>query len=93
MKYRLLISYGLLVRIFSYQPTVDKTIRVINQLLIEEGLWMIVDKVWKITNTVSLRRVPRSSHTQRQTTFPDKCVLMFSPCHVVSDCENYFVFS
>jgi hypothetical protein len=26
IKYQLLISYGLLVRTFSYQPTVDKTI-------------------------------------------------------------------
>ena len=25
-KYQLVISYGLLVRIFTYQPTVDKTI-------------------------------------------------------------------
>jgi hypothetical protein len=36
IKYQLLINYGLLVRIFTYQPTVSK-----------------------------------SSHTERQTTFPD----------------------
>jgi hypothetical protein len=43
INYQLLIIYGLLLRIFTYQPTVDKTIRDINQLLIEEGLLMIVD--------------------------------------------------
>jgi hypothetical protein len=41
IKYQLLISYGLLVRIFPYQPIVDKivdkTIGVINQLMIEDG--------------------------------------------------------
>ena len=37
IKYQFLVSYGLLVRIFSRQPTVDKTIRAIHQLLIEEG--------------------------------------------------------
>ena len=35
IKYQLLIIYGLLLMIFTYQPTVDKTIRAINQLLIE----------------------------------------------------------
>jgi hypothetical protein len=50
IKYQLLISCGLSrvgkdFSIFPHQPTVDKTIRDINQLLIEEGLWMIVDKV------------------------------------------------
>ncbi len=37
INYQLLIIYGLLLRIFTYQPTVDKTIRDINQLLITRG--------------------------------------------------------
>ncbi len=32
---------------------------------------MIVDKVWKWTNTVRVGLDPLSSHTQRQPTFPD----------------------
>ncbi len=32
---------------------------------------MIVDKVWKLTNTVRIRLDPRSSHAQRQSIFPD----------------------
>ena len=56
-----LIIYGLLLRILTNQPTVDKTIRDINQLLIS-----------------------RSSHTQRQSTFPDNVCSYHSPvtlCH------------
>jgi len=34
-----------------------------------EGLLMIVDKVWKLTNTVRVGLDPRSSHAQRQLTF------------------------
>ena len=45
INYQLLIIYQLLIRTFTYQPTVDKTIVAINQLLILEGLLMIVDKV------------------------------------------------
>jgi hypothetical protein len=51
INYQLLTNYQLLIRTFTYQPTVDKTIRGINQLLTLEGLLMIVDKVWKLTNT------------------------------------------
>ena len=40
---------------------------------------MIVEKVWKLTNTVRVGLDPRSSHTQRQTTFPDECVLLLPP--------------
>ena len=32
---------------------------------------MIVDKTWKLTNTVMVGLYDRSSHTQRQTTFED----------------------
>ncbi len=32
---------------------------------------MIVDKVWKLTNTVRVGLDARSSHTQTQSTFPD----------------------
>jgi hypothetical protein len=32
---------------------------------------MIVDEIWKLTNVVRVRLAPRSSHSQRQTTFPD----------------------
>ena len=42
-----------------------------NQMLIEEGLWMIVDEVWKLTNTIRVELDPQSSHEQRQTTFQD----------------------
>ncbi len=52
INYQLLIIYQLLIRTFTYQPTVDKTIVAVNQLLTLEGLLMIVDKVWKLTNTV-----------------------------------------
>jgi hypothetical protein len=46
------------------------------------------NKVWKMTNTERVGLDPRSSHTQRQTTFPDECVLLFPPCHVVSHLKN-----
>jgi hypothetical protein len=41
INYQLLIIYQLLIRTFTYQPTVDKTIVAINQLLTLEGLLMI----------------------------------------------------
>jgi hypothetical protein len=53
---------------------------------------MIVNKLWKLTNNVRVGLCPRSSHAQRQTTFPDKCVLLFPLCHVVSHCENLTTF-
>jgi hypothetical protein len=84
INYQLLIIYGLSLRIFTYQPTVDKTIRDIDQLLIEGGLLIIVDKVWKLTNTVRVGLDPRSSHAQRQSTFPDNVCSYCPPCHVVS---------
>ena len=47
---------------------------------------MIVDKIWKLTNTVRVGLGPRSSHLQRQTTFPDD-VYSYSPhvtvCHTM----------
>ena len=43
---------------------------------------MIVDKVWKLTNTVRVGLDARSSHTQRQSTFPDNvcsyCIYLFA---------------
>jgi hypothetical protein len=66
--------------------------RVINQLLIDESLQMIVDKMWKLTNVVRVGLASRSSHDQRQTTFPDN-VFLFPPCHGVSLWNfDYFLF-
>jgi hypothetical protein len=42
---------------------------------------MIVDKVWKLTNTVRVGLDARSSHTQRQSTFPDNVCSYCPPCH------------
>jgi hypothetical protein len=40
---------------------------------------MLVDKVWKLTNTSRVGLVVRSSHSQRQFTFPDNvCGNFFS---------------
>ena len=75
-----------------------------NQMLIEEGLWMIVDKIWKLTNTVRVGLDPRSSHSQRQTTFLDNlCSYLFvflecfliprncSPTQYQTHCNNEYV--
>jgi hypothetical protein len=83
INYQLLIIYQLLIRTFTYQPTVDKTIVAINQLLTLEGLLMIVDKVWKLTNTVRVGLDARSSHAQTQSTFPDTVCSHCPPCHGV----------
>jgi hypothetical protein len=63
------------------RPSVDPG----SQLLIEEDLWMIVDKVWKSTNTGNLRLDPRSSHAQRKPNFLYSRinVCSYSPRHVV----------
>ncbi len=45
---------------------------------------MIVDKVWKLTNTVRVVLDDRSSHAQRQSTFPDNVCSYCPPCHGVS---------
>jgi hypothetical protein len=65
---------------------------VINQLLILEGLLMIVDKVWKLTNTGRVGLDVRSSHAQRQSTFPDNVCSYFPPCHGVSHHEYLTTF-
>ena len=65
INYQLVISYRLSTRILTNQLTVDKTSRLINQLLIAESLWMIVDKIWKLTNVVKVRLAARSSHSPR----------------------------
>jgi hypothetical protein len=83
INYQLLIIYQLLIRTFTYQPTVDKIIVAINQLLTLEGLLMIVDKVWKLTNTVRVGLDARSSHAQTQSTFPDTVCSHCPPCHGV----------
>jgi hypothetical protein len=48
---------------------------------------MIVDKVWKLTNTVRVGLDARSSHTHRQSTFPDNVCSYWTPCHGVSHYE------
>ncbi len=48
--------------------------RPMNQLLIAEIVWMIVDKIWKLTNVGRVGLAPRSSHSQKQPTFPKMCV-------------------
>jgi hypothetical protein len=53
---------------------------------------MIVDKVWKLTNTVRVGLDPRSSHAQRQSTFPDNVCSYCPPCHGVSHYENLTTF-
>jgi hypothetical protein len=50
-----------------------------------EGLLMIVDKVWKLTNTVRVGLDARSSHAQTQSTFPDN---VCSCCPPVTVCEK-----
>jgi hypothetical protein len=46
---------------------------------------MIVDKVWKLTNTVRVGLDARSSHAQRQSTFPDN---VCSYCPPVTVCHT-----
>ena len=53
---------------------------------------MIVDKVWKLTNTSRVGLDARSSHAQRQSTFPDNVCSYCPPCHVVSHYENLTTF-
>jgi hypothetical protein len=59
-----------------YLPTVDKTNRLINQMLMTESLQMIVDQIWQSTSVQGLdsiftTRSSQHSH-QSQATFPDK---------------------
>ncbi len=42
---------------------------------------MIVDKVWKLTNTVRVGLDDRFSHEQIQSTFPDNVCSHCPPCH------------
>ena len=49
---------------------------------------MIVDKVWKLTNTVRVGLDARSSHAQTQSTFPDTVCSYCPPCHGVLYYEN-----
>ena len=44
---------------------------------------MIVDKVWKLTNTVRVGLDARSSHAKTQSTFPDTVCSYCPPCHGV----------
>ncbi len=53
---------------------------------------MIVDNVWKLTNTVRVGLDARSWHVQRQSTFPDNVWSYCPPCHGVSHCENWTTF-
>ena len=45
---------------------------------------MKVDKIWKLTKVVRVRLAARSSHSQRQATFPDNVCSYSPPCHGVS---------
>ena len=49
---------------------------------------MIVDNVWKLTNTVRVGLDARSSHAQRHSSFPDNVCSCCPPCHGVSHYEN-----
>jgi hypothetical protein len=40
-------------------------------MIFDKVMLMIVDKVWKLANTVRVGLDPRSSHAQRRSTFPD----------------------
>ena len=53
---------------------------------------MIVDKVWKLTNTVRVGLDVRSSHAQRQSTFPDNVCSYCPPCHGVLHYQNLTTF-
>ena len=53
---------------------------------------IIVDKVWKLTNTVRVGLDRRSSHAQRQSSFPGNVCSHCPPCHVVSHYENLTTF-
>ncbi len=53
---------------------------------------MIVDKVWKLTNTSRVGLDARSSHTHRRSTFPDNVCSNCPPCHGVSYYENLTIF-
>jgi hypothetical protein len=54
---------------------------------------MIVDKVWKLTNTVRVGLDSHTQrHTQRQSTFPDNVYSYCSPCHGVSHYDNLTTF-
>jgi hypothetical protein len=53
---------------------------------------MIVDKVWKLTNTVRVVLDARSSHTERQSTFPDNVCSCCPTCHGVLHYENLTTF-
>ena len=62
---------------------------------------MIIDKIWKLTNTLNAVRVelaPRSSHAQRQATSPDNVCSYSLPvmvCHyenLITFCVSSFFF-
>ncbi len=53
---------------------------------------MIVDKIWKMTNTIRVGLDDRSSHAQRQSTFPDNVCSYCPPCHGLSHYENLTTF-
>jgi hypothetical protein len=55
---------------------------------------MIVGKVWKLTNTLIVGLDARSSHAQRQPTFPDNVLLLppLSRCVTLSKFDYFFVF-
>ena len=49
---------------------------------------MIVDKIWKLTNTVRVTLAPRSSQSQRQTTFQDNVCSFPPPVTDMGECQR-----
>ncbi len=78
INHQLVISYRLLIRILTNQPTVDKTI-VLSTKLIVETLWVIVDKIWKLTKAVSVRLAPRASHSHTHRDKPLSRIMCSCP--------------
>ena len=54
---------------------------------------MIVDNVWKLTNTVRVVLDARSSHVQRQSSFPEKLVKLLNndPSCVTESDEGFLL--
>ena len=86
------LSSGTLGLLVDKDDLINYQLLIIYQLLILEGLLMIVDKVWKLTNTSRVGLDAPSSHTQRQSTFPDNVCSYCPPCHGVSHNENLTTF-
>ena len=78
--YQLVISYRMLILEGSWP---------INQLLIAETLWMIVDKIWKLTNLARLDSL-LDPHTHRDKRI--MCVTTSPMSRVTPYCFSWFFF-